>query len=230
MDARTDLPEPTGAGTDNSATDRSALDEEALTARLGPALPAIARFAAMLVDQGEERGLIGPRELERLWERHLLNSAAVEPFLGQGTIVDVGSGAGLPGLVVAALRPAQRVILVEPMERRVAWLTEAAGAMGLANVEVVRGRAEEVRGSVKADALTARAVASIDKLIKWCAPLLSAEGTMAFLKGRSAADEVDAAKYVLRKAGLWAEVLVAPTLEGLEPTTVVRLGRSARVG
>ena len=89
---------------------------------------AVAAFAALLAAEGEKRGLIGPRELERLWERHILNSAAVVPFLGQGRIVDVGSGAGLPGIVIAAMLPDREVVLVEPMERRVAWLEEAAAA------------------------------------------------------------------------------------------------------
>ena len=135
-------------------------------------------------------------------------------FLGPGRIVDVGSGAGLPGIVIAAMLPDREVVLVEPMERRVAWLEEAAAAIGLDNVTVTRARAEEVAGSLKADALTARAVASIDKLVKWCLPLLSETGHMALLKGRTAADEIERAKYVLRKAGLSAEILTAPTLAG----------------
>ena len=206
-------------------TDLSSLDETALRALLGDRYEAVALFATMLAEQGETRGLIGPRELERLWERHILNSAAVVPFLGPGRIVDVGSGAGLPGIIIAAMLPTREVVLVEPMERRVAWLEEAASALGLENVTVLRGRAEEIGGTIKADALTARAVASIDKLVKWCLPLLSETGHMALLKGRTAADEIERAKYVLRKARLTAEVVSAPTLDGLEPTTVVRIAR-----
>jgi len=208
-------------------TDLAAIDGDALHALLGDRYDAVAAFAALLAAQGETRGLIGPRELDRLWERHILNSAAVVPFLGEGSIVDVGSGAGLPGLVVAAMLPDREVTLIEPMERRVSWLTEAAQHVGLANVRVLRGRAEEYWESVAADALTARAVASVDKLVKWCAPLLAQGGAMALLKGRSAADEVDRAKYALRKARLVAEVVSAPTLSGLEPTTVVRITRDA---
>jgi 16S rRNA (guanine527-N7)-methyltransferase len=174
-----------------------------------------------------ERGLIGPREVSRLWERHILNSAAVASFLPRGAVADVGSGAGLPGLVLAAMEPERPVVLVEPMERRVAWLTEAAGAVGLDNVRVVRGRAEEVAADVSVEAVTARAVAAVAKLVKWCTPLLAPGGEMVLLKGRSAADEVEAAKYALRKAGLTAEVHEAPTLDGIEPTRVVRL-RPAR--
>ncbi|WP_297083568.1 16S rRNA (guanine(527)-N(7))-methyltransferase RsmG [uncultured Demequina sp.] len=189
----------------------------------GDSYPRVLAFAELLADQGVLRGLIGPRELSRLWERHILNSAAVVPFLREGTIVDVGSGAGLPGLVVAAMLPERRVVLVEPMERRTTWLFEAAERCGIDNVTVVRGRAEEVRDVVEADVVTARAVASIDKLVKWSAPLLADGGEMALLKGRSAPDEVERAKYVLRKFGLVGSVHAAPTIEGLEPTTVVRL-------
>jgi 16S rRNA (guanine527-N7)-methyltransferase len=206
-------------------TDLTSLDQGKLRDLFGTRFDAVAAFASMLAEQGEKLGLIGPRELERLWERHILNSAAVVPFLGPGRIVDVGSGAGLPGIVIAAMLPDREVVLVEPMERRVAWLVEAAATIGLDNVTVTRARAEEVAGSLKADALTARAVASIDKLVKWCLPLLSEKGHMALLKGRTAADEIERAKYVLRKAGLSAEILIAPTLVGLEPTTVVRIAR-----
>ncbi len=206
-------------------TDFEALGGAALREYFGERFDAVAAFAELLAAEGETRGLIGPRELDRLWERHILNSAAVVPFLGKGRIVDVGSGAGLPGLVIAAMLPDREVVLVEPMERRVAWLREAAAEVRLSNVVVVRGRAEEVKDSVTADVLTARAVASIDKLIKWCLPLLGPNGHMALLKGRSAAEEVDRAKYALRKARLVAEIESAPTLSGLEPTTVVRLRR-----
>jgi 16S rRNA (guanine527-N7)-methyltransferase len=202
------------------------LDGDAsVVAYLGDRYEAVRAFGALLAQQGELRGLIGPRELGRIWERHLLNSAAVVPFLGEGVVVDVGSGAGLPGLVVASVEPERRVVLVEPMERRTAWLREAAEILGLDNVTVLRGRAEEVRDVVEADVVTARAVASIDKLVKWSAPLLAPHGRMALLKGRSAAEELDKAKYVLRRAGLVGEVHSAPTVAGLEATTVVTLNR-----
>lgn len=195
----------------------------------GESYPRVEAFTELLADQGVLRGLIGPREVVRLWERHVLNSAAVVPFLGapdhSGTIVDVGSGAGLPGLVIAAMLPQRRVVLVEPMERRTTWLMEAAQACGIDNVTVVRGRAEEVQDVVEADFLTARAVASIDKLVKWCAPLLSPTGEMALLKGRSAPDELERAKYVLRKFGLVGTVESADTIARLEATSVVRLRR-----
>ncbi|MEX0914098.1 MAG: 16S rRNA (guanine(527)-N(7))-methyltransferase RsmG [Demequina sp.] len=191
------------------------------------AYPAVLAFTEHLADQGVLRGLIGPRELTRMWERHILNSAALAPFLPSGVLVDVGSGAGLPGMVLAAMQPDRHVVLIEPMERRTIWLLEAARSAGLANVSVVRGRAQEVSASVEADVITARAVASIDKLVKWCEPLLSATGQMVFLKGRSAPEELESAKYVLRNHGLVGQVLRADTLAGIEATTVVRLQRQA---
>lgn len=192
----------------------------------GQAYPRVRAFAELLADQGILRGLIGPRELVRVWERHILNSAALDPFLPAGILADVGSGAGLPGMVLAAMNPERPVVLIEPMERRTAWLFEAASVTGIANVTVVRGRAEEVAEVVQADVITARAVASIDKLVKWCAPLLSPAGQMVFLKGRSAPDELERAKYVLRKHGLTGAVHTAPSIAGVEPTTVVTLTRS----
>lgn len=195
----------------------------AVEAYFGAAYPKVLAFAEALADQGVLRGLIGPRELTRIWERHLLNSAALIPFLGTGVVADVGSGAGLPGMVIAAMQPERSVVLVEPMERRTAWLLEVARAVGLDNVVVVRGRAEEVVESVAADVVTARAVASIDKLVKWCVPLLKPGGTMALLKGRTAAEELERAKYVLRKHGLTGAVHRADTIPDVEPTTVVTL-------
>lgn len=194
---------------------------DAVRAYLGDRYEAVHAFGAMLADQGVVRGLIGPREVTRIWERHLLNSAAVVPFLGDGDVIDVGSGAGLPGVVIAAMEPHRAVTLVEPMDRRVQWLTEVTEALDLNNVRVVRGRAEEV--GVMAPLVTARAVAAIDKLVKWCAPLLEPGGRMVLLKGRSAEDELERAKYALRKAGMSGSVALAQTIEGVEPTTVVTL-------
>lgn len=194
----------------------------------GPSFPVVQAFHRMLVEQGELRGLIGPRELDRLWERHLLNSAAVVQFLPEtGSIVDLGSGAGLPGIVVAAMRPEARVLLVEPMERRCAWLTEVIGELELSNVEVKRGRAEEFHGAFEADVVTARAVAPLDRLARWSFPLLRQGGAMTVLKGRQASAEVPGALKVLRKYGASdVEILEAKTIEGLEATTVVRAVRT----
>ncbi len=158
-----------------------------VAAYFGERFRAVEAFRAALVAEGERRGLIGPREPARLWERHLLNSAAVIPFLPAGAVADVGSGAGLPGLVIAAVEPDREVVLIEPMERRVAWLEEIASRLGLANVTVLRARAESVAGLVRAPAVTARAVAPLGKLARWCLPLVSEGGAMLFLKGRAAA-------------------------------------------
>jgi len=182
-------------------------------------------FAELLAVEGERRGLLGPREYVRLWERHILNSAAVAQHLPPGSLADVGSGAGLPGVVLAAMEPEREVTLIEPMERRSVWLRDVSREVGLTNVRVIRARAEEVGEAF--DVVTARAVAAVDKLVKWCSPLLAENGSMVLLKGRSAADEIERAKYALRKARLSAEVLAAPTLPELEPTTVVRLSRGA---
>lgn len=193
----------------------------------GDPWPAVSRFAALLREHGEVRGLLGPREQSRLWERHLLNSAAVVQYLPRdGVIVDVGSGAGLPGVVVAAMLPAARVILMEPMERRTVWLEEVVSELALDNTEVFRGRAEEYDGAIEADAVTARAVAPMDRLARWCLPLLRPGGALVALKGRSAPEELDRAKYVIRKeGGDPGEVLEATTLPGVESTTVVRVMR-----
>jgi len=193
----------------------------------GAAWPTVSRFAAMLREQGELRGLLGPREQSRLWERHLLNSAAVVQHLPRtGAIADVGSGAGLPGIVVAAMLPEAELVLIDPMERRTQWLEEVVAELGLSNARVVRARAEELDGALEADAVTARAVAAMDKLARWCLPLLRDGGTLVALKGRSAGDELEKAKYVLRKLGGDAgEVLDAPTIPGVDSTTVVRVMR-----
>lgn len=193
----------------------------------GPAFAQVDAFYDLLATHGVERGLIGPRETTRLWERHLLNSAAVAQHLpGVGRLVDVGSGAGLPGIVLAAMLPDVEVILLEPMERRTRWLDEAIRHLGLGNTTVVRGRAEEQRGVLEAEAVTARAVAPMDRLARWCLPLLAPQGRLVVLKGRSAAEELASARKVLRRLGGDAgEVLAAPTIEGVDGATVVRIMR-----
>lgn len=173
------------------------------------------RFAADLAQFGEELGLIGPLELERLWTRHVLNCALLAPLLTPGRVGDVGSGAGLPGLVLAIARPDAHLVLIEPMERRCDWLRGEADRLGLTNVEVVRGRAEEV--SIPAlDQVTARAVSALSKLVPLCAPLLRPGGELLLLKGARVADEIAAAQSALRKAHVsGAEVLVLG--EGILP-------------
>ena len=159
-------------------------------------------FTADLAQHGEERGLIGPLELERLWSRHVVNSALVAPLLRPGRVGDVGSGAGLPGLVLAICRPDAHFVLIEPMERRTDWLREEADRLGLANVTVLRGRAEEVRPEPLLDQVTARAVSALSKLIPLCVPLLRPGGELVLMKGARVQDEVDAADKAIRKARL----------------------------
>jgi 16S rRNA (guanine527-N7)-methyltransferase len=193
----------------------------------GEAFPAVERFAERLRDEGEVRGLIGPREVSRIWDRHILNSAAVVPFLPTtGLIADVGSGAGLPGIVIAAMRPEATVYLVEPMERRCAWLNEIAEDLQLSNVQVKRGRAEEYHGAFECDVVTSRAVAALDKLARLSLPLVRPGGAMIVLKGRNVTQEIDPARKALRKLkGSEPEVLEAGTIPGVESTTVVRIVR-----
>lgn len=181
------------------------------------------RYVDILASTGVERGLIGPREVDRLWERHLYNSAAVTDLLPDGaSVVDVGSGAGLPGLPVALRRPDLRVTLLEPLLRRATFLTETVVALGLSDrVEVVRGRAEE--HGQRYDVVLARAVAPLDRLISWCQPLRSTDGSILAMKGRSAADEVAAARRTLDDLRLRAELLTVRAHPSTEPTTVVRL-------
>lgn len=198
----------------------------------GPAWAAVSTFHAFLVAEGELRGLVGPREISRLWERHLLNSAAVVPFLPEtGTIVDLGSGAGLPGVVVAAMRPDAQVVLVEPMDRRVTWLHDVVERVGLDNVEIRRARAQELDGALEADAVTARAVAALDKLYRWAAPLVRDEGTIVAMKGARAQDELTGAAKAMRAVGLAdGQVHEATTIDGAETTWVVTAVRRRSSG
>lgn len=204
-----------------------------LAAFFGDAWPMVEAFHAFLAEEGELRGLVGPREVARLWERHLLNSAAVVPFLPEdGLIVDVGSGAGLPGIVIAAMRPQAQVMLVEPMERRVTWLLDVVERTGLTNVEVRRARAQELDGAVEADVVTARAVASLDKLYRWTVPLVRPGGSVLAMKGARAEEELASAAGVMRSLGLVdGRVHEVTTIAGTEPTRVVSAvrGRGARV-
>jgi 16S rRNA (guanine527-N7)-methyltransferase len=193
----------------------------------GDAWPAVSAFHDMLVSEGVLRGLIGPREASRLWARHLLNSATVVEHLpARGRIVDVGSGAGLPGVVVAAMLPEAEVVLLEPMERRTDWLVEVTRALRLSNAVVRRGRAQDVEGDLIADAVTSRAVASLDKLDRWCVPLLGPGAALVVLKGEKAQAEVDAAATVGRRIGLApAQVLAGSSIDGVEATHIVRAVR-----
>ncbi|HEX5997455.1 MAG TPA: 16S rRNA (guanine(527)-N(7))-methyltransferase RsmG [Jiangellales bacterium] len=173
----------------------------------GDRLPTATRYASLLMTDGVVRGLIGPRESARLWDRHLLNCAVVADLLPPASrVIDVGSGAGLPGVVLAIARPDLTMVLVEPMARRATFLAEAVTALDLAGQTiVVRARAEElIRGRARvepADIVTARAVAPLDRLAVWCLPLVRQGGQMLALKGDSAADEVDAHRTAVARAG-----------------------------
>ncbi|WP_439591169.1 16S rRNA (guanine(527)-N(7))-methyltransferase RsmG [Microbacterium sp.] len=179
-------------------------------------------FTRALGEHGEERGLIGPLEPARLWSRHVLNSAVAAPLFS-GTVGDVGSGAGLPGLVLAIARPDVQWVLIEPMERRVAWLDEQVASLGLDNVEVLRTRAEDWKRGPALDAVTARAVSALRTLVPLTAPLVRDGGELILLKGAAASNEIEAADKVLRKFRV-KDARVELVGEGLleEPTRVVR--------
>lgn len=199
----------------------------ALAAYFGSAFPVMERYHERLCREGELRGLVGPREIGRLWERHILNSGAVVSYVPlEGTLADVGSGAGFPGIVIAAMRPGLAVTLIDPMERRCQWLTETAEDLGLDNVTVRRGRAEEFHAAFEYDVVTSRAVASLDKLARISLPLVRIGGEMVVLKGRRVVDELGPALKVLRRLGAAEpEIFEASTVEGVENTTVVRIVR-----
>jgi 16S rRNA (guanine527-N7)-methyltransferase len=199
----------------------------------GDRLPVAERFAALLARDGVVRGLIGPREVPRLWDRHLLNCAVVTELLPAGArIVDVGSGAGLPGLALAVRRPDLRVDLVEPMLRRTTFLDEAVAALALGDtVRVVRGRAEDaaVRSAVgSARFVVARAVAPLDRLAAWCLPLLEPGGQLLALKGSTAEDEIATYRTGLLRTGASSVDLATVGAEALpEPVRVVVVTRAA---
>jgi 16S rRNA (guanine527-N7)-methyltransferase len=166
------------------------------------------RFTAILADSGVTHGLIGPREVPRLWERHVLNCAVIHPAIPAGQmVIDVGSGAGLPGLALAIARPDLDVHLIEPMLRRTNWLSMAIDELGLANATVHRGRAEEFWGVLSAPVVTARAVARLGELAGWCLPLLLPGGSLLAIKGSSVTEEVEADRVVLRRLGAIDEVI-----------------------
>jgi 16S rRNA (guanine527-N7)-methyltransferase len=211
---------PTVAGAD----DPPAAASEVFGARLDLAR----RYAETLATAGVERGLLGPREVERLWDRHLLNSAAIAEILEPGErVVDVGSGAGLPGVPLAIARPDLRIVLLEPLLRRSEFLREVVADLGLA-VEVVRGRAEEpsVRDQLGgSDAVVSRAVASLDKLTKWSMPLLRPDGRMLAIKGERAPEEVHEHRRVMGALGAVDVRVVTCGANYLCPPATVVLAR-----
>ncbi|GII22278.1 16S rRNA (guanine(527)-N(7))-methyltransferase RsmG [Planosporangium mesophilum] len=204
---------------------------EAATALFGERLPLAAEYARRLATDGVVRGLIGPRETERLWGRHLLNCAAVSELApSEASVTDVGSGAGLPGLVLAVARPDLTVVLVEPLARRVDFLSEVVDDLGLDNVSVVRARAEDATDLSPTDVVTARAVAPLDRLAAWCLPLARVGGRLLALKGATAADEVAAHRDAIARLG-GGDPVIRSCGVGLlpEPTTVVEVVRERDV-
>lgn len=183
------------------------------------------RFVSHLATSGIERGLLGPREVPKLWSRHVLNCAVVEELISVNAhVADVGSGAGLPGLALAIARRDITVTLIEPLERRVQWLSEVISDLELSNVSVVRGRAEQVIESVDADVVTARAVSALSKLVQITIPLLHGQGEVLAIKGRSASEELETAAKKIRKLGGTNTSVVTVGATLLEdPTTVVRI-------
>ncbi|WP_217163206.1 16S rRNA (guanine(527)-N(7))-methyltransferase RsmG [Streptomyces sp. AC512_CC834] len=184
------------------------------------------RYAELLAEAGVKRGLIGPREVPRLWERHLLNCAVLSEVVPEGvTVCDVGSGAGLPGIPLALVREDLKITLLEPLLRRTNFLTEVVELLGLDHVTVVRGRAEEVMGQMPpVHVVTARAVAPLDRLAAWGIPLLRPYGEMLALKGDTAEGELKAATAALSKLGA-EETSILHVGEGVvDPlSTVVRV-------
>ncbi|HEX2892380.1 MAG TPA: 16S rRNA (guanine(527)-N(7))-methyltransferase RsmG [Marmoricola sp.] len=197
---------------------------EAARAVFGDRLALAVQYADRLADTGVSHGLIGPREVPRLWERHLLNCAVLSDLLPVGAaVVDVGSGAGLPGIPVAVRRPDLSVTLVEPLLRRVTWLEAVLPELGLSTVQVRRARAEELAHEVSVPFVTARAVAPLDRLVRWGAPLLVPGGEMLAIKGRSAQDELTEHAALLGRWGISGEVVRVGASLLEEPTVVVRL-------
>ncbi len=214
---------PTAAGAAASEADTYAVPPPGAAAAFGSALGRAEAFARILATRGVEQGLIGPHEVPRLWDRHLLNCAVVAELIDDRceTLVDIGSGAGLPGIVLAMVRPELTVTLLEPMERRCRFLSECVAELGLTNADMLRGRAEDV--VLRADVATARAVAPLDRLAELAIGVVRPGGMVLAIKGRTAADELKKARPVLWRIGARsAEVVHAGQGKVVPATTVVR--------
>ena len=198
-------------------------EPESAKAIFGPQIEKARAFAQKLANDSDDLGLLGPRELDKLWSRHILNSAVVSETVKTGDLVaDVGSGAGLPGIPMAIALPEARFVLIEPMERRSNWMLEVIEELGLTNVEVRRARAEEVLGQ-KFDIVTARAVAVLDKLLRLTVHLLKPGGSLIALKGSKAAEEIGVARKLQKKLGIASfEIQICGEKFLAEPTSVVK--------
>lgn len=187
-------------------------------------LPLVERYVALLAGEGVVRGLIGPREAPRLWTRHVLNAGVVGELLPHGaSVVDLGSGAGLPGLVLALARPDLDVVLVEPLLRRTTFLATAVAELGLPNVQVHRGKAVSLHGRRRFDRVTSRALAPVPRLLDWSMPLVAPDGALIAVKGGSVHDEVASARPLLERGGVRASVHTVGAQVLAEPTTVLEV-------
>ena len=226
-EAHADEPGLGGEGPQQQRPELSADERTAAEKIFGDRLELAERFVDHLCSTGIEHGLLGPREVPRMWSRHVLNCAVLAPELpAGGEVADVGSGAGLPGIALAIARPDVDFMLIEPMERRVQWMDTVVKDLGLDNVRLIRARAEDAVDEVMADVVTARAVSALKKLLPLTVPLLADEGELMLLKGRSAEAEIDAASKAISKHKLQRpEVLQLGENLLEEPTTVVRCQR-----
>jgi 16S rRNA (guanine527-N7)-methyltransferase len=203
----------------------SAVEVEPASVELlcGEASDTLRHFASDIAQYGEELGLVGPRELERLWTRHIVNSALLAPHLAPGTLADIGSGAGFPGLVVAAMRPDVTCTLIEPLGRRAVWLEEESARLGLTNVVVLNERAEDVVGRVLVDQVTARAVSALKTLIPLVVPLVKSGGELLLMKGQRVDQEIiDAASVMVRSGLINPRVEITGPEYGTEETRIFR--------
>ena len=200
------------------------MKHEAITTAFPIAKPTLEKYAQWLATEGLTRGLLGPREVDRIWDRHIANCAVIEALIPRNaTVADIGSGAGLPGLVLAIVRPDITCTLIEPLLRRSEFLAEVITDLELPNVEVLRAKADQI-SNLKVDIVTARAVAPLNRLLTWALPLMKPAGAILAMKGSAAADEISQAAHEL--AGYTAEIVKVGTGFVDPPTTVVQVKKA----